>query len=273
MDINLLLLVLSIMTFSETTYLVYVNSKKNRIHSSDRMIFVDTSVLIDGRILTIAKAGFIGGRLCIPRSVVGELQYMADQSDSEKRSRARHGLDVINELKLIDGINFEIYQDGSKASEGVDERLLNLAKKHHGLICTIDYNLNKVARVEGITVLNVNDLSMGLRMSYLPGEKMSIELNQKGNDSHQAVGHLADGTMVVVENADKQIGKIVDIEFVRSLQTAAGKMMFARLITKPQHNNKQPQSIRKNNKPVHKSKFGRKSVGSTENDIVNLANK
>ena len=108
MDINLLLLVLSIMTFSETTYLVYVNSKKNRIHSSDRMIFVDTSVLIDGRILTIAKAGFIGGRLCIPRSVVGELQYMADQSDSEKRSRARHGLDVINELKLIDGINFEI---------------------------------------------------------------------------------------------------------------------------------------------------------------------
>lgn len=272
MDLNLLIMILSVLIFSETTYLTYINARKNKLHSSDKMIFVDTSVLIDGRILTIAKSGFISGRLCIPRSVVGELQYMADQTDSEKRSRARHGLDVINELKLIDGINFEIYQDGSKADEGVDERLLNLAKKHHGLICTIDYNLNKVAKVEGITVLNVNDLSMGLRMSYLPGEKMSIELNQKGNDPHQAVGHLADGTMVVVEKADKLVGRIVDIEFVRSLQTAAGKMMFARLITKPKYVNKQSTN-RKNNNSTQKPKFGRKDFRSVENDIVNLANR
>jgi hypothetical protein len=131
----------------------------------------------------------------------------------------------------------QILQDGSKADEGVDERLLTLAKKHGAAICTIDYNLNKVALVEGITVLNLNELAQGLRMAYLPGEKMHLELVQKGQDSHQAVGYLPDGTMVVVEHANKLIGQTAEVEIIRSLQTAAGRMMFAKRLDGSQNKN------------------------------------
>jgi uncharacterized protein YacL len=221
---------------AETTYLV-VSPRQKTKHSKNKQtpIFVDTSVLIDGRILAIAESGFITSTLFIPRSVVGELQFLADNADADKRSRARHGLDVVSELQGMSRVRTEIFNDGNKAEEGVDNRLLKLAKEYKGVICTIDFNLNKVAQVEGITVLNVNDLAMTLRMAYLPGEKTKLELTQKGNDSHQAVGHLADGTMVVVEHANQFIGKIVEIEFIRGLQTAAGKMMFARVV-----GNKQP---------------------------------
>lgn len=213
---------------AQTTYLT-VNQLFKISKRSGKYIFVDTSVLIDGRIRAVAEAGFLPGTLAIPRSVVGELQFLADNGDTEKRTRARHGLDVIKDLQSIDSANVIIFADSTKAEEGVDNRLLSLAKRHKGIVCTIDYNLNKVAQVEGIAVLNVNDLAKSLRMSYLPGEKTVIELTQKGNDSHQGVGHLSDGTMVVVENAQKYIGKSVEVEFIRSLQTSAGKMMFAKL--------------------------------------------
>jgi len=257
----------------EASYLVMANPKRISAMNKDNQIFVDTSVLIDGRIIAVAQSGFISGTLTIPRSVIGELQYMADQSDSDKRSRARYGLDVVAELQAIPGLKVEIFQDGSRAEEGVDDRLLHLAKKYHGSICTIDFNLNKVARVENIVVLNVNDLAMSLRMSYLPGEKMLLELTQKGQETHQAVGHLADGTMVVVEHASGRIGQMVEIEFIRSLQTAAGKMMFAKLIDNrpvPRNDKRQParqnqnqnQNRRRNNKPFQ-----------AEQNIVNLINK
>jgi hypothetical protein len=163
---------------------------------------------------------------------------LADNADTEKRTRARHGLDIINQLQSIPTINTVIFPDGVKADEGVDNRLLSLAKKHSGSLCTIDYNLNKVAVVEGIEVLNVNELAKSLRMAYLPGEQLRIELTQKGNDQHQAIGHLEDGTMVVVEHAYKHIGSIVEVEFIRSLQTAAGRMMFAKLAQSPKPNRK-----------------------------------
>jgi uncharacterized protein YacL len=215
----------------ETTYLAVLQTKKAKHSKKQHMpIFVDTSVLIDGRIMAIAESGFITSVLYIPRSVVGELQYLADNADSDKRARARHGLDVINELQALKTVKTEIFTDSTRAEEGVDNRLLKLAKEYNGTICTIDFNLNKVAQVEGIPVLNVNDLAMNLRMAFLPGEKTKLELTQKGNDSHQAVGHLADGTMVVVEHASQMLGKTVEIEFIRSLQTAAGKMMFARIV-------------------------------------------
>jgi rRNA-processing protein FCF1 len=216
---------------AETTYLVVAQTIKFKHSKKQHMpIFVDTSVLIDGRIISIAESGFITSTLFIPRSVVGELQFLADNADTEKRSRARHGLDIVKELQAMTNVNVEIFNDGTKAEEGVDNRLLKLAKEYNGAVCTIDYNLNKVAQVENIVVLNVNDLAKTLRMAYLPGEKIKLELTQKGNDHHQAVGHLDDGTMVVVEHASTQIGKIVEIEFIRGLQTAAGKMMFARLV-------------------------------------------
>lgn len=227
---DLFIIALLFIITAETTYLTVVNTKKLSTLGGEKPIFVDTSVLIDGRIVSVANSGFITGKLSIPRSVLGELQYMADQADNEKRVRARHGLDVVADLQAIPNLKVEIFQDSSLAKEGVDERLLGLAKKYRGSICTIDYNLNKVAKVQGIAVLNVNDLAMSLRMAYLPGEKIMLELTQKGHDDLQAIGHLPDGTMVVVEKASNRIGQIVEVEFIRSLQTSAGKMMFAKMV-------------------------------------------
>ncbi len=231
--IQILIIVTLLAILAEVTYMVAKMPRPTLGKKQGRPIFVDTSVLIDGRIIAVAKSGFISDPLVIPRSVIGELQFLADNADHDKRSRARYGLDVVQELQALPGIDVEIHQDGSKAAEGVDERLLTLAKQYDGVICTIDYNLNKVAVVESIQVLNVNELAQSLRMAYLPGERMNLELVQKGQDSHQAVGYLADGTMVVVEHANKLIGQTVEIEFIRSLQTAAGKMMFARRVETP----------------------------------------
>ncbi len=226
---DIALLAVTLLILGEVTYLL-ARLPKTSIKARDRAILVDTSVLMDGRIIGIASTGFIGGTLVIPRSVIGELQFLADNADADKRSRARHGLDIVTQLQHMDGVDVELLQDGSKAAEGVDERLLTLAKRHHAVICTLDYNLNKVAVVEGITVLNINELAQSLRMSHLPGEQMMIELVQKGQDNHQAVGYLPDGTMVVVEQSNALIGKSVHVEVVRSLQTAAGRMMFARRV-------------------------------------------
>lgn len=195
-----------------------------------REILVDTSVLIDGRILAVAKTGFIGDVLLIPRSVVGELQLLADGADSEKRSRARYGLDVVRDLQQVEGLIVKVLQDDVRVPEGVDNRLLELAKKRRAGILTNDFNLNKVAVVEGVLVLNVNELAQGLRAEVLPGEQIELELTQKGSENGQAVGHLADGTMVVVENAARWVGKRVTVEFIRYLQTSAGRMMFARRV-------------------------------------------
>lgn len=272
-----LLEIISTIVLLEVTYLVMVNTKRIFHKKDDKPIFVDTSVLIDGRIVAVARSGFVSGNLRIPRSVIGELQFMADNSDSDKRSRARHGLDVVSELQSLPNLNVKIFQDGSKAQEGVDERLLKLAKKHHGSICTLDYNLNKVAVVEGLTVLNVNDLAMSLRMSYLPGEKMLLELTDKGQDTHQAVGHLADGTMVVVERASSLIGKTVEIELIRSLQTAAGKMMFAKISRsrKTEHTsvNKNNQRNNRFNKPYRQNSSANFSSSKKEQDIIDLVDR
>ncbi len=239
---ELLIIIVLFAVAVETTYLTAKLFRKER-RETLAPVFVDTSVLIDGRIIAVAESGFLTRPLYIPRSVVGELQFLADNADPEKRSRARHGLDIINQLQSITSVKTVIFADGVKAEEGVDNRLLSLAKKHGGALCTIDYNLNKVAVVEGLEVLNVNELAKSLRMAYLPGERARIELTQKGNDQHQAVGHLEDGTMVVVEHAYKQIGTTVEVEFIRSLQTAAGKMMFAKLTQASQNPKRQQPQV------------------------------
>ena len=226
--IEFMSLALLIVIAGQTSYMLYTSRRTNS-HHKGAQVFVDTSVLMDGRILPIAEVGFVPGILVIPRSVIGELQLLADGGDNDKRERARRGLDVISELQALDTVNVRILQDGSRAEEGVDERLLSLAKRHAGILCTIDFNLNKVAQVEGIRVLNINELAQKLRMSYLPGDKLRLILTQPGSDSHQAIGHLEDGTMVVVEHAKGRIGKTVEVEIIRSLQTAAGRMMFAKL--------------------------------------------
>ncbi len=231
---EILIVLLLLVIAAETTYLTNAHVRKYRhTYKGQQPMFLDTSVLIDGRIVPLMKSGFITSTVLIPRSVVGELQLLADTGDTDKRARARHGLDVVNELKSLKDVQVELFNDSNSAPEGVDNRLLALAKQHKGSLCTIDFNLNKVAQVEGIRVLNVNDLTKTLRMAYLPGEIIMLELTQKGNDSHQAIGHLQDGTMVVVERASSHVGKVKKIEFIRSLQTAAGKMMFAKLVEEP----------------------------------------
>ena len=228
-SIDLLLVAVTLVILAEVTYLLS-KLPKSSLKSKQRSTLLDTSVLMDGRIVGVAKSGFMGGTLVIPRSVVGELQFLADNADADKRARARFGLDVVSQLQAMDGVDVELLQDGSRAKEGVDNQLLKLAKQNNASVCTIDYNLNKVAVVEGIQVLNINELAQGLRMAHLPGDQMMIEVVQKGQDSHQGVGYLADGTMVVIEQASTQIGQVVQVEVVRSLQTAAGKMMFARRV-------------------------------------------
>jgi uncharacterized protein YacL len=276
-----IILILLIAILLESTYLVAVNTKKLYFKRITKPIFVDTSVLIDGRIMAVAKSGFISGKIYIPRSVIGELQFLADNADNDKRTKARYGLDIVTELQHLPELDVDIFQDGARAEEGVDERLLKLAKQYHGSICTIDYNLNKVAQVEGIVVQNVNDLAMNLRMAYLPGEKILLDLTQKGNDSHQAVGHLKDGTMVVVERAAKSVGKTVEVEFIRSLQTAAGKMMFAKLAESisPQpvpnakkHKINNKNASRKNN-THNKNRDSNAKSTDREQNIIDLINK
>ena len=224
-----ILLIIALFVLLETSFLTYQQLRRNTKRTSTA-IYVDTSVLIDGRIVDIAKTGFITAQLVIPRSVIGELQLLSDGADHDKRARARHGLDVARELRTMDTVDVHLLQDGSTAEEGVDERLLNLAKKHGGMICTIDYNLNKVAQVEGIRVLNINELAKSIRMEFLPGERQSLALIQKGQNAQQAVGYTADGTMVVVDGATKRIGTTVEVEIVRAIQTDAGRMLFAKLI-------------------------------------------
>lgn len=264
---NITLGLVVVLLLEVTLLLLSANKDKFRSFSTGRPVFIDTSVLMDGRIIFAAQSGFIPKRLVVPRSVVAELQLLADGSDHEKRSRARHGLDVVKMLQELKDVNVKILKDGP-ARQGVDNRLLELAKKYRGAICTIDFNLNKVATVEGITVLNINELAQQLRLAHLPGEHVSVELIQRGSDSHQGVGYLGDGTMVVVEQANRDIGKTVEVELTRSLQTAAGRMVFAKKLTqagtKPL---KQPQKTQ--SRPA-KSTQKKKRPDSPEDKLLNL---
>lgn len=232
---ELFLIIITGLILAETTYLTIKTSQKVFINNNQkRKVYVDTSALIDGRILSVAQTGFISDDLIIPRSVIRELQLLADGSDSEKRARARFGLDVVNELERVVYCNVTILQDKLDRTP-VDERLLQLAKENRGAILTNDFNLGKVAATEDIDILNINDLALVLRSEYLPGEKFQLKITSLGSSPKQGVGHLPDGTMVVVDNAANLLGQEAEIEFVRFHQTSAGRMMFAKLLKKPRN--------------------------------------
>ena len=215
--------------FAETTILVIKKYKPT--FNSRRKIYVDTSALIDGRILNVARSGFIDGDLIVLKSVLRELQLLADGKDSEKRSRARAGLEVVSELERVVNVNAEILDDG-EGYKKVDEELLKIAKETKGAILTLDYNLIKVAEAEKIETLNINDLALAVRSEFLPGEKIKLKITEKGSNRGQGVGHLSNGAMVVVDNAANKVGKEVVVEFVRFHETSAGRMIFARLLRK-----------------------------------------
>lgn len=226
---DLFILIIGLLTLAETTTIFVKTTHKISIgQGQKRKIYVDTSALMDGRILPVAETGFIGDDLIIPRSVIREMQLLADGKDDEKRNRARRGLEIVNELERVVYFNTTLLQDELDHTP-VDERLIELAKQNHGLILTNDFNLNKVATTEHIEVLNINDLALVLRSQYLPGEKVSVKITGEGTSRGQGVGYLPDGTMVVVNNAKSKIGTKVDIELVNYRQTSAGKMMFAKL--------------------------------------------
>ncbi len=227
MELFILIVVLAIL--AETTVLVLRKYKPN--FNNRRKIYVDTSVLIDGRILNIARSGFLDGDLIVLKSVLLEMQLLADGKDSEKRARARAGLETVAELERVVEVNTEIFDDGGRFKK-VDEELLKLAKESKGAILTLDYNLIKVAKAEKIPALNVNELALALRNEFLPGEKIKIKILEKGSNRGQGVGHLNDGTMVVVESAANKIGKEIIVEFVKFYETPAGKMIFARPVKK-----------------------------------------
>jgi len=190
-------------------------------------ILVDTSVIIDGRIADIAAAGFIPGRLVVPRFVLAELQNIADSDDAMRRGRGRRGLDVLNTLRDQPGVGIEITEQDVSGIREVDAKLVALAQKLTCDVLTTDYNLNRVAQIQGVRVLNVNELSNAIRPVVLPGEELVVRVVQPGKERNQGVGYLADGTMIVVENGDKLIGQEVATEVTRVFQTVAGKMIFA----------------------------------------------
>ncbi len=189
---------------------------------------LDTSVIIDGRIADIAETGFIDGVLVIPQFVLRELQLVADSADSLKRNRGRRGLDILQRIQKIATLQVQIVEDDFPAIREVDLKLIELAKQMDGKIVTNDFNLNKVAQLQGVDVLNINELANSLKPIVLPGEAMRVFILKEGKEYNQGVAYLVDGTMVVVDNARKMIGKTIDIAVTSVLQTTAGKMIFGK---------------------------------------------
>jgi uncharacterized protein YacL len=189
---------------------------------------LDTSVIIDGRIADIAETGFIEGPMVIPQFVLRELQQVADSSDSSKRSRGRRGLDILQRIQKLPQLTVQIVEDDFPNVHDVDMKLIELAKLYNCKIMTNDFNLNKVAQVRGVEVLNINELANTLKPLVLPGEVMRVFILKEGKEPTQGVAYLDDGTMVVVDNARKLISKTVDVTVTSVLQTTAGKMIFGR---------------------------------------------
>ena len=195
-----------------------------------RYKILDTSVIIDGRIADVCETGFIDGTLVIPQFVLKELQLVADSSDSLKRNRGRRGLDILQKIQKMSGIDVIISDVDFPDVREVDLKLIELARTLQGKIVTNDFNLNKVAQLRGVDVLNVNELANSLKPVVLPGEIMKVFILKEGKEYNQGVAYLDDGTMVVVDNARKMISKTIDIVVTSVLQTTAGKMIFGRYI-------------------------------------------
>ena len=189
---------------------------------------LDTSVIIDGRIADIAETGFLDGVLVIPQFVLRELQLVADSADSMKRNRGRRGLDILQRIQKMAHLNVQIVEEDFPHVRDVDMKLIELAKVYDSKIITNDFNLNKVAQLHGVQVLNINELANALKPIVLPGETMRVFILKEGKEYNQGVAYLDDGTMVVVDNARKMISKTIDISVTSVLQTTAGKMIFGK---------------------------------------------
>lgn len=192
-----------------------------------RKIILDSCTLIDGRIVELVRTGFVADELVVPKFILSELQMLADGNDSHKRERARFGLEVAAELQEYVWAHVRIDETSFAGIAATDDKLVKLAKKTRGVLCTTDYNLNKVAAVEGVRTLNVNELAQSLRPISLPGENLEVKIIQRGSNADQGVGYMEDGTMIVVDGAARSVGSSISVVVDRMHQTVAGKMVFA----------------------------------------------
>jgi uncharacterized protein YacL len=206
----------------------YDSGKKN---GKQHPVLLDTSVIIDGRIADISRTGFIEGEMLVPRFVLNELQHIADSSDSLRRNRGRRGLDMLRRLQSESVTPVRITDMDIEGVRDVDDKLVLLAKQLHCPVVTNDYNLNRVAELQGVRVLNINELTNAVKALFLPGESLSVKIVQEGKEIGQGVGYLDDGTMVVVEDGELYVDKQIKVTVTKVLQTAAGRMLFARLNT------------------------------------------
>ena len=206
----------------------YVKFKRQELR--EEAIVVDTSIIIDGRIIDIVKTGFLEARFIIPRFVLNELRALADSTDHMKRQKGKRGIEILHSLKKQPNIEVEIYDEDVEGVKTVDEKIVRLAKMLNGRILTTDYNLNRIAQLQGVKVLNINDLTNALKPTFIAGERFSLRLIKEGKEHNQGVGYLEDGTMVVVENSRRLIGKTVNVEVTSILQSPSGRIVFTKLI-------------------------------------------
>ncbi|MBL7139358.1 MAG: TRAM domain-containing protein [Planctomycetes bacterium] len=211
----------------------YIEFAKQR--KGGRPLLLDTSVIIDGRIADIAETRFIDSPIIVPRFILHELQSIADSSEKMRRDRGRRGLDILNRLQTTPHVDIRIQdtRPEAPAGESPDQSLVNLAAHLNGRVVTVDYNLNKVAQLARVDVLNVNDLANALKSTVIPGEELEVTVLKPGQEEGQGVGYLDDGTMVVVEDGQKQIGQVVSISVTNVLQKSAGRIIFGRIGGRP----------------------------------------
>ena len=205
----------------------YVRFKRQDI--KDGVILLDTSAIIDGRVSDIFKTGFLGGRLVVPRFILQELQRLADSEDDTKRQRGRRGMDILKNMQKDPVADIRIHEDDLTGNEAVDLKLIKLSKIMDARICTTDFNLSRIASIQGVEMLNINDLVNAVKPVVFTGEELEIKLLKEGKEASQAIGYLEDGTMVVVSDGRKGLGQTVKVYVTSALQTQAGRMIFAKM--------------------------------------------
>jgi uncharacterized protein YacL len=269
----ILLIIQSVLLAAILILIVRQNKPSYIKPSKDRRALLDSCALIDGRIVELAQAGFVPNNLEVPQFIISELQLLADGSDSLKRERARYGLEIIQRLQQLSGISVNINQDPVLAEKLTDDKLVSLAQKLNADLYTTDFNLNQVASIKGVRVLNVNELSHALRPVVLPGEIVPLKIIQTGSSKDQGVGYLEDGTMVVVDGAKNAIGKTINIQISRSHQTVAGRMLFGNVVnSKGQKGNKKRQNGRQQKTKIAK-KQNKEQLTAAEEKLFNTIEK
>jgi len=228
MDFIYLVIFLVVFVYGLTITYLFARKSRPYVVQNEEIVLVDTSVLIDGRIKEIAKTGFVSGTLLVPKFILDELQGVSDSRNHVKRQKGRRGMKILRELQRNPFFEVKIVNDPVPEIKEVDDKLVHIAKRRHAKIMTVDYNLNRIADIQGVHTLNVNELANSIKPAVVPGEKVEVKIVQKGKEKGQGVGYLEDGTMIIVEGGQRFLGRNVKAIASRILQTDAGLMIFAK---------------------------------------------